>query len=202
MCWLSCRLWEGDAACAGWALRAVVAVTIAVGEYVAAVLQTVRCQCSVCSLVCRQLQTGREVRDARGWDKLQCADSPSECIPTRRHTHINRLNGSSMPASCFTSSCSCSSTCLQVCRRPSPCNQQVLIYKWVPIIGPILGSAFVIGLYIAARLLRGDLTDRMKMMDEGEEKRRRTALKEARIAFLEEEIPALVARKTDMAVIK
>jgi hypothetical protein len=84
----------------------------------------------------------------------------------------------------------------------SPCNQQVLIYKWVPIIGPILGSAFVIGLYIAARLLRGDLTDRMKMMDEGEEKRRRTALKEARIAFLEEEIPALVARKTDMAVIK
>jgi hypothetical protein len=80
--------------------------------------------------------------------------------------------------------------------------QQVLIYKWVPIIGPILGSAFVIGLYIAARLLRGDLTDRMKMMDEGEEKRRRTALKEARIAFLEEEIPALVARKTDIAVIK
>jgi hypothetical protein len=79
---------------------------------------------------------------------------------------------------------------------------QVLIYKWVPIIGPILGSAFVIGLYIAARLLRGDLTDRMKMMDEGEEKRRRTALKEARIAFLEEEIPALVARKTDIAVIK
>lgn len=79
---------------------------------------------------------------------------------------------------------------------------QVLIYKWVPIVGPILGSAFVIGLYIAARLLRGDLTDRMKMMDEGEEKRRRTALKEARIAFLEEEIPALVARKTDMAVIK
>lgn len=81
-------------------------------------------------------------------------------------------------------------------------DMQVLIYKWVPIVGPILGSAFVIGLYIAARLLRGDLTDRMKMMDEGEEKRRRTALKEARIAFLEEEIPALVARKTDMAVIK
>jgi len=46
---------------------------------------------------------------------------------------------------------------------------QVLIYKWVPIVGPILGSAFVIGLYIAARLLRGDLTDRMKLMDEGEE---------------------------------
>lgn len=79
---------------------------------------------------------------------------------------------------------------------------QVLIYKWVPIVGPILGSAFVIGLYIAARLLRGDLTDRMKLMDEGEEKRRRTALKEARIAFLEEEIPALVARQTDISVIK
>jgi hypothetical protein len=42
----------------------------------------------------------------------------------------------------------------------------VLIYKWVPIIGPVLGSAFVIGLYVAARLLKGDLTDRMKMMDE------------------------------------
>eukprot|EP00878_Enallax_costatus_P007340 GHUV01007686.1.p1 GENE.GHUV01007686.1~~GHUV01007686.1.p1 ORF type:complete len:475 (+),score=150.20 GHUV01007686.1:517-1941(+) len=81
-------------------------------------------------------------------------------------------------------------------------DMQVLIYKWVPIIGPVLGSAFVIGLYIAARLLKGDLTDRMKMMDEGEEKRKRTALKEARIAFLEEEIPALVARNTDMATIK
>jgi hypothetical protein len=43
---------------------------------------------------------------------------------------------------------------------------QVLIYKWVPIIGPVLGSAFVIGLYVAARLLKGDLTDRMKLMDE------------------------------------
>jgi hypothetical protein len=42
----------------------------------------------------------------------------------------------------------------------------VLIYKWVPIIGPVLGSAFVIGLYVAARLLKGDLTDRMKLMDE------------------------------------
>lgn len=84
----------------------------------------------------------------------------------------------------------------------APSSLQVLIYKWVPIVGPVLGSAFVIGLYIAARLLRGDLTDRMKLMDEGEEKRRRTALKEARIAFLEEEIPALVARNTDMAVIK
>lgn len=79
---------------------------------------------------------------------------------------------------------------------------QVFIYKWVPIVGPILGSAFVIGLYIAARLLKGDLTDRMKLMDEGEDKRKRTALKEARIAFLEEEIPALVARSTDLATIK
>eukprot|EP00775_Hariotina_reticulata_P010429 gene10429-10587_t len=81
-------------------------------------------------------------------------------------------------------------------------NMQVLIYKWVPIVGPILGSAFVIGLYIAARLLRGDLTDRMKLMDEGEEKRRRTALREARIAFLEEEVPALVARGATMEAIK
>lgn len=47
-----------------------------------------------------------------------------------------------------------------------PVSLQVLIYKWVPIIGPVLGSAFVIGLYVAARLLKGDLTDRMKMMDE------------------------------------
>lgn len=78
----------------------------------------------------------------------------------------------------------------------------MLIYKWVPIIGPVLGSAFVIGLYIAARLLKGDLTDRMKLMDEGEEKRKRTALKEARIAFLEEEVPALVARNTELATIK
>lgn len=38
------------------------------------------------------------------------------------------------------------------------CALQVLIYKWVPIIGPLLGSAFVIGLYLVARLLRGDLT--------------------------------------------
>lgn len=37
---------------------------------------------------------------------------------------------------------------------------------------------------------------------QGEEKRRRTALREARIAFLEEEVPALVARRVDMEVIK
>jgi hypothetical protein len=77
-------------------------------------------------------------------------------------------------------------------------DTQALIYKYVPIIGPILGSAFVVGLYVLARLLRGDLTDRMKMMDEAEEKRRRTALKEARIAFLEEEVPTLVARKVPL----
>ena len=71
---------------------------------------------------------------------------------------------------------------------------QAFIYKYIPIVGPILGSAFVVGLYVTARLLRGDLTDRMKMMDEGAEKRKRTALKEARIAFLEEEVPALVAK--------
>ncbi len=28
-----------------------------------------------------------------------------------------------------------------------------------------MGSAFVLGLYLLARLLRGDLTDRLKMMD-------------------------------------
>jgi hypothetical protein len=36
----------------------------------------------------------------------------------------------------------------------------------------------------------------------GEEKRRRTALREARIAFLEEEVPALVARRVDVETIK
>jgi hypothetical protein len=86
-----------------------------------------------------------------------------------------------------------------------PCSlpiAQAFIYKYIPIIGPILGSAFVVGLYVTARLLRGDLTDRMKMMDEGQEKRRRTALKEARIAFLEEEVPALVASGTSIEKIK
>lgn len=39
----------------------------------------------------------------------------------------------------------------------------------------------------------GDLTDRMKMMNEADEKRKRTAAKEARIAFLEEQLPAMVA---------
>ena len=75
---------------------------------------------------------------------------------------------------------------------------QAMIYKYVPIIGPVVGSAFVLGLYLLARLLRGDLTDRLKMMDSEEEKRRRTALREARIAFLEEEVPALVARGAGM----
>jgi hypothetical protein len=42
----------------------------------------------------------------------------------------------------------------------------------------------------------------MKMMDEGEEKRRRTALREARLAFLEEEVPALVARGVEEATIR
>jgi hypothetical protein len=46
-----------------------------------------------------------------------------------------------------------------------PTHPQAFIYKYVPIIGPIVGSAFVLGLYILARLLRGDLTDRLKMMD-------------------------------------
>lgn len=79
---------------------------------------------------------------------------------------------------------------------------QAFIYKYIPIIGPVLGSAFILGLYVTARLLRGDLTDRLKMMDAEEEKRRRTALREARIAFLEEEIPALVAKGTDITTIK
>lgn len=57
--------------------------------------------------------------------------------------------------------------CLDSCCAVLCCVvSQVLIYKWVPIIGPVLGSAFVIGLYVAARLLKGDLTDRMKLMDE------------------------------------
>lgn len=37
---------------------------------------------------------------------------------------------------------------------------------------------------------------------QGEEKRRRTALREARIAFLEEEVPALVARRVELDAIK
>lgn len=48
-----------------------------------------------------------------------------------------------------------------------------MIYKYVPILGPILGSAFIIGLYLASRLLKGDLTDRMKIMNVEEDKRRR-----------------------------
>ena len=43
-------------------------------------------------------------------------------------------------------------------------DQQALILRYVPILGPIIGSAFIIGLYMAARLVRGDLTDRMKMV--------------------------------------
>jgi len=70
---------------------------------------------------------------------------------------------------------------------------QAALARYVPIVGPIVGSAFIVGLYLLARLLRGDLTDRLRMMDAEEEKRRRTALREARIAFLEEELPALVA---------
>lgn len=45
-------------------------------------------------------------------------------------------------------------------------EQQALILRYVPILGPIIGSAFIIGLYMAARLVRGDLTDRMKMVSE------------------------------------
>lgn len=67
-------------------------------------------------------------------------------------------------------------------------DTQAMIYKYAPILGPIVGSAFVIGLYLLARLLKGDLTDRMKMMNEAEEKRKKTALKETRIAFLEEQV--------------
>jgi cell division protease FtsH len=72
-------------------------------------------------------------------------------------------------------------------------SAQAALAKYVPILGPVVGSAFIVGLYLVARLLRGDLTDRLRMMDAEEEKRRRTALREARIAFLEEELPALVA---------
>lgn len=43
---------------------------------------------------------------------------------------------------------------------------QALIYKYVPIIGPIFGSAFIIGLYMLSRLVKGDLTDRMNMMSQ------------------------------------
>ncbi|KAG2425174.1 hypothetical protein HXX76_013928 [Chlamydomonas incerta] len=73
-------------------------------------------------------------------------------------------------------------------------EQQALVLKYVPILGPVLGSGFIIGLYLLARLVKGDLTDRLKMMDSEADKKKKTALKEARIAFLEEEVPGLVAK--------
>lgn len=48
----------------------------------------------------------------------------------------------------------------------SSLHKQALILRLAPIVGPIIGSAFIIGLYMAARLVRGDLTDRMKMMNQ------------------------------------
>ncbi|GLC59189.1 hypothetical protein PLESTB_001458600, partial [Pleodorina starrii] len=65
-------------------------------------------------------------------------------------------------------------------------EQQAMVLKYVPLLGPILGSGFIIGLYLLARLVKGDLTDRLKMMDLEADKKKKTALKEARIAFLEE----------------
>lgn len=47
-----------------------------------------------------------------------------------------------------------------------PPRTQALIYKYVPIVGPIFGSAFIIGLYMLSRLVKGDLTDRMNMMNQ------------------------------------
>ncbi len=41
-----------------------------------------------------------------------------------------------------------------------------MVVKYVPILGPIVGSAFIIGLYMLSRLIKGDLTDRMKMMNQ------------------------------------
>ncbi|GLI63674.1 hypothetical protein VaNZ11_006712 [Volvox africanus] len=73
-------------------------------------------------------------------------------------------------------------------------EQQALVLKYVPLLGPVLGSGFILGLYLLARLVKGDLTDRMKMMDLEAEKKKKMALKEARIAFLEEEVPGMVAK--------
>ncbi|GFR46161.1 hypothetical protein Agub_g7689 [Astrephomene gubernaculifera] len=73
-------------------------------------------------------------------------------------------------------------------------EQQALVLKTVPLLGPVVGSAFIIGLYLLARLVKGDLTDRLKMMDSEAEKKKKLALKEARIAFLEEEVPGLVVK--------
>ena len=76
---------------------------------------------------------------------------------------------------------------------PRPCAQ-ALILRLAPILGPLIGSAFIIGLYMAARLVRGDLTDRMKMMNQVGAMRwanwervveQCTALKEASIVFTE-----------------
>jgi len=57
--------------------------------------------------------------------------------------------------------CGCSRQCAPACLL-----LQALIYKYVPIIGPIVGSAFIIGLYMLSRLVKGDLTDRMNMMSQ------------------------------------
>lgn len=41
---------------------------------------------------------------------------------------------------------------------------------------------------------QGDLSDRVAMLGSEDAKKKLTALKEARLAFLEEEVPALVAK--------
>ena len=137
---------------------------------------------------------------------------------------------------CPSSACSSSCDHSAFLSNPSP-SPQATILRYAPIVGPIIGSAFIIGLYMAARLVRGDLTDRMAMVNQvrglgvggvggtvgsslpprpfpspyttrplpdtcvqEDDKKKRTALKEARIAFLEEEVPALVAKGASIGV--
>ena len=68
----------------------------------------------------------------------------------------------------FSASLSCSSSNFHDAQdiHLHPSHTQALIYKYVPIIGPIFGSAFIIGMYMLSRLVKGDLTDRMNMMSQ------------------------------------
>ncbi len=56
--------------------------------------------------------------------------------------------------------------CACVCVACVCVYTQALIIRYVPILGPIVGSAFIIGLYMLSRLVKGDLTDRMNMMNQ------------------------------------
>lgn len=73
------------------------------------------------------------------------------------------------------------------------------VYTYIPLLGPVIGMSLVVLIYISARLVRGDLTDRMKMLTSGDDKEERRRKRAARTAFLEEEVPALVAKGATLA---